>query len=84
MCAESRLAFCREKLGIADTINAGDGTAAERVKELTNGDNATVVIDATGNSKSMCGALRCLAHGGRLVYRGAVPGGVLVERPGIS
>ncbi|HVT80191.1 MAG TPA: zinc-binding alcohol dehydrogenase family protein [Phycisphaerae bacterium] len=80
--AESRLAFCREKLGIAETIHVADGTApAERLKALTQGDNATVVIDATGNAKSMCGALQYLAHGGRLVYVGLFPGEFSLSDP---
>jgi 2-desacetyl-2-hydroxyethyl bacteriochlorophyllide A dehydrogenase len=68
-----RLAFCREKVGIADTIQLdreNPATMVESLKALTHGDMPTVVIDATGNPGSMSGALRFLANGGRLVFVG--------------
>src|SRR6185436_1515769 len=81
--SDSRLAFCKSALGIQDTINVADAAvpAVDRVKSLTGGDMATVVIDATGNSKSMCGALQYLAHGGRLVYVGLFPGDFTLNDP---
>ncbi len=69
----ARLAFCRDKIGIGETILAdreNPERAFERVRELTKGDMPTVVIDATGNPASMSGALRFLAPGGRLVFVG--------------
>jgi threonine dehydrogenase-like Zn-dependent dehydrogenase len=42
----------------------------EQLQELTGGDMATVVIDATGNQKAINGALPFLAHGGRFVLIG--------------
>jgi len=39
------------------------------------------VIDATGNVKSMCGALQYVAHGGRLVYVGLFPGEFTLNDP---
>jgi 2-desacetyl-2-hydroxyethyl bacteriochlorophyllide A dehydrogenase len=70
---EARLAFCREKLGVAHTID-GRSEAVEQVRRLTHGDMPTVVIDATGNAESMNGALGFLANGGRLVYVGLFQG----------
>jgi 2-desacetyl-2-hydroxyethyl bacteriochlorophyllide A dehydrogenase len=78
--SEQRLTFCREKLGIADTINAKD-RPAERVRELTGGDMATVVLDATGNAGSMKNALDYVAHGGRLVYVGLFQGEFSLSDP---
>jgi 2-desacetyl-2-hydroxyethyl bacteriochlorophyllide A dehydrogenase len=83
----SRLAFCREKMGVQETIqvqldpNAGGPTPAEMLQALTNNENATVVVDATGNAKSMCGALKYLAHGGRLVYVGLFQGEFSLNDP---
>jgi threonine dehydrogenase-like Zn-dependent dehydrogenase len=37
---------------------------------MTGGDFSTVVMDATGNAKSMGNALNFLSHGGKLVYIG--------------
>jgi 2-desacetyl-2-hydroxyethyl bacteriochlorophyllide A dehydrogenase len=66
---EQRLAFVREKMGVADTIMA-DGSELEKLRELTDGALADVVIDATGSNKSMSA---CLSFGGftaRIVYVG--------------
>jgi 2-desacetyl-2-hydroxyethyl bacteriochlorophyllide A dehydrogenase len=68
---EQRLAFVREKMGVPDTIMAkGDGAELKRLEELTNGQLADVVIDATGSNKSMAQALNYCAFKGRLVYVG--------------
>ncbi len=42
----------------------------EEVKKVTNGDKFSVVIDATGNSRSMSNALSYVAQSGRLLYLG--------------
>lgn len=68
---EQRLAFVREQMGVPDTILAkGDGEELKRLAELTNGQLADVVIDATGSNKSMAQALNYCAFKGRLVYVG--------------
>jgi 2-desacetyl-2-hydroxyethyl bacteriochlorophyllide A dehydrogenase len=68
---ESRLRFVRDKLHVADTIlTTGDGEELKRLTELTNGQLADVVIDATGSNKSMSQALNYCAFAGRLVYVG--------------
>ena len=69
--AESRLAFVREKMGVADTILAsGDATDEAAVAALTAGRRADVVVDATGNAASMARCLAFAAFGGRVVYVG--------------
>ncbi len=68
---EQRLAFVREKMGVPDTIfTRGDGEEIKRLGELTNGQLADVVVDATGSNKSMAQALNYCAFRGRLVYVG--------------
>ncbi|MEO5958083.1 MAG: zinc-binding alcohol dehydrogenase family protein [Opitutaceae bacterium] len=68
---EQRLAFVREKMGVADTILAkGDGAELKQLATLTNGQLADVVVDATGSNKSMAQALNYCAFKGRLVYVG--------------
>lgn len=68
---DQRLAFVRECMGLPDTIVAtGDGQELERLKELTNGQLCDVVVDATGNHRSMSQALSYCAFAGRLVYVG--------------
>ena len=65
-----RLQFCRNKLQLLHTINAATEDVVERLKEITNNDMPTVVIDATGSQKAINNALQYLAHGGRFVLIG--------------
>ena len=68
---ESRLAFVRERMGVAETVAATGGEGDEAaVASLTDGRMCDLVIDATGSAASMAGALRLCAFGGRLVYVG--------------
>ena len=68
---EQRLAFVRDKMGVPDTIfTKGDGEELKRLGDLTNGQLADVVVDATGSNKSMSHALNYCAFAGRLVYVG--------------
>ena len=68
---EQRLAFVRETMGVPDTIlTKGDGEELKRLAELTNGQLADVVVDATGSNKSMAHALSYCAFKGRLIYVG--------------
>ncbi len=63
---EDRLAFCRDVLGIEDTLVAGANTV-ERLSALTGGDMFDVVFDATGNAASMNAGFDYVAHGGAYV-----------------
>ena len=66
---EERLAFVRDRLGIPGIISAGP-TALERVRELTHGQLADVVVDATGHNESMSRCFEYAAFAGRVVYVG--------------
>ncbi|MVN90082.1 zinc-binding alcohol dehydrogenase family protein [Mucilaginibacter aquatilis] len=68
--SNERLQFCKENLGIEYTINPLDGNAVEQLREITGGDMASVVVDATGNLKAINGGIDYLAHGGRYVLIG--------------
>jgi 2-desacetyl-2-hydroxyethyl bacteriochlorophyllide A dehydrogenase len=67
---DNRLQFCRTKLRLQHTINAATEDVLARLKEITNNDMPTVVIDATGSQKAINNALQYLAHGGRFVLIG--------------
>ena len=67
---EGRLQFCKDHLKIPHTLNANKDNVIARLKEITNGDMPTVVIDATGNQKAINDALQYLAHGGRFILIG--------------
>ena len=62
-----RLEFCRNNLGMQDTIHVGRDDPKERLAQLTDGDYPSVIFDCTGNPKSMMDGFNYLAHGGRYV-----------------
>lgn len=68
--SDDRLAFCSRKIGIEHTINPMHGVAVEWLHTYTNGDMASVVIDATGNLNAINDGINYLAHGGRYVLIG--------------
>jgi 2-desacetyl-2-hydroxyethyl bacteriochlorophyllide A dehydrogenase len=68
---ESRLAFCRENLGIRHTIAVqADGSHLAELEKLTGGQLADVIIDATGSPKSMSTCFEYAAFTGRVVFVG--------------
>ena len=70
MSAE-RLEFCRKTYGIENLVQfKGDGSDLEKCREITGGNLFDVVTDATGNPRSMSGALDYVGHTGSLVYVG--------------
>jgi len=68
---ESRLEFCKQRYGVEHTVQfKGDGSEIEQMREATGGDMYSLVTDATGNDKSMSGALQFVAHTGTLLFVG--------------
>ena len=68
---EKRLEFCRTNMRVTDTVLAkGDGSELEALKEITKGQCADLVVDATGSNKSMSHCLNFAAFAGRVVYVG--------------
>jgi 2-desacetyl-2-hydroxyethyl bacteriochlorophyllide A dehydrogenase len=77
---ESRLQFCKAWAQVDHTVNVKDDPLKE-VAEITGGDFPTVVLDATGNAKSMEQALSYVAHGGKLIYVGLVKSDITFHDP---
>ena len=77
---EQRLAFCKSWAGADETILVQD-EPLERLAELTGGDMADVVFDATGNVRSMEASIRYAAHGGTVVFVGLVKNPVAIDDP---
>jgi 2-desacetyl-2-hydroxyethyl bacteriochlorophyllide A dehydrogenase len=77
---DDRLSFCKQELGVDFTINAASD-AKTALAEMTGGDFPTIVMDATGNAKSMGNALNYLSHGGKLVYIGLFIGDFQLNDP---
>jgi alcohol dehydrogenase len=59
----------------------GDGSETKELEALTAGALFPVVIDATGNVKSMSSAPNFLAHTGRLVYVGITSENLSIPHP---
>jgi 2-desacetyl-2-hydroxyethyl bacteriochlorophyllide A dehydrogenase len=78
---ENRLNFCKEKLKVKHVINSLKEDAMLMLKEITNNDMPTVVIDATGNQKAIVNAFQYLAHGGRYVLVGLQKGEINFSHP---
>lgn len=67
----SRLDFVREKMGVADVVQAKpDVDPTGELQALCGGELPTVVIDATGSPASMSHCLNFAAHTGRVGYVG--------------
>ncbi len=73
---EQRLKFCNEKLNVAHTINAMAADVTEQLRELTDGDMPTVIIDATGNKNAINSAFNFMAHSARYVIIGLQRGDI--------
>ena len=78
---DNRLAFCRDRLGVEYSINPLKIDAFAKVKEITDGDMATVVIDCTGNLNAINGSFRFLAHGGKFIMIGLQKGTIEIVHP---
>jgi len=78
---ESRLEFCRKKMHIPFTVNAMQNGFIEKIKDITNGNMPTVVIDATGNLDAINKSFTLLAHGGRYVLIGLQKGNISFSHP---
>ncbi len=78
---EGRLQFCREVMGVEQTILASPTVEAD-LRSATGGHLADVVIDATGSAGSMGAAFGYVAAGGgRLVYVGITTDEIKFRHP---
>ena len=78
----NRLAFCRDRMGIPETIHATGGPEdIGAIKAAGAGNLPTVVIDATGHPRAMERSLEFVGFTGRMVYVGIVPDPIAVPDP---
>jgi threonine dehydrogenase-like Zn-dependent dehydrogenase len=75
-----RLAFSRAH-GLAAHAIDGRDNALAALEELTGGELATAVFDATGSLGSMARAFEYVAHTGRLTFVGLAQGDVTFHDP---
>ena len=78
---DSRLSFCQEKLSVNFTINALSDSVLARLREITNNDMPTIIIDATGNLRAIENAFQYLAHGGKYILVGLQKGEISFSHP---
>ncbi|MBC7913250.1 MAG: zinc-binding alcohol dehydrogenase family protein [Pyrinomonadaceae bacterium] len=78
---DQRLSFCKDKLDVLHTINPLNEDVIERLKEITNGDFPTVVIDATGNLRAINNGFQYMAHGARYVLVGLQKAELNISHP---
>ncbi|HEV8282940.1 MAG TPA: zinc-binding alcohol dehydrogenase family protein [Chitinophagaceae bacterium] len=78
---DKRLEFCRQKLGIRSIINPLHDDVMLTLKEITNSDMPTVVIDATGNLKAINNSFQYMSHGARYVLVGLQKAEICFSHP---
>ncbi|NML39161.1 zinc-binding alcohol dehydrogenase family protein [Chitinophaga sp. G-6-1-13] len=78
---DNRLAWAKKIEGVKATFNALDEHLEERLRDATDGDMPTVVIDATGNLDAINNAFRFMSHAGRYVLVGLQKGDITFNHP---
>ena len=77
-----RLNYAKDKIGIDHTVLAGN-TALDVIMEITDGEMATVVFDATGNKEALEKGINYMAFGGRYILVGLSKGKLEFDHPTI-
>ncbi|MEM2262802.1 MAG: zinc-binding dehydrogenase [Candidatus Bathyarchaeia archaeon] len=75
---EERLNFAK-KLGADETVNAAMENVEERIKQLTNGYGADIVIEAIGRPETWEQAIKLVRKGGKVLEFGGCPPGTEVR-----
>jgi threonine dehydrogenase-like Zn-dependent dehydrogenase len=78
---QQRLNFCHNTLGVPHIVNAAAPEVFEKIREITNGDMPTIVVDATGSQRAINNAFQYMAHGGRYVLIGLQKGDITFSHP---
>lgn len=79
--SETRLAFCRDRLGLRRLVDPSREDARAALTRIGGGEAPTLVFDATGNPRSMRAAFELPANGGRLVLVGLFQGELAFDDP---
>lgn len=79
---DSRLKYAKEEIGVDHVFNVTKDPV-EKISQITNGDLATVVFDATGNKRALETGTDYMAHGGRFVLVGLSKGELIYNHPKI-
>ncbi len=79
---EDRLTYAKDKIGVDYVVNAGNNPV-EKVSEITDGELATAVFDASGNKFALEAGPSYMAHGGRFVLVGLSKGDLTYNHPAV-
>lgn len=77
---QDRLDYVKEHIGIDHCINVS-ANPMEQVMQLTDGNLATAVFDATGNKRALENGINYMAHGGRYILVGLSKGDLTFQHP---
>ncbi|MEQ9286579.1 MAG: zinc-binding alcohol dehydrogenase family protein [Cyclobacteriaceae bacterium] len=79
---DQRLEYAKNEIGVDHLVNVGRDPL-KAVEEITNGDMATVVFDATGHKGALESGPQYMSHGGRYVLVGLSKGELTFTHPAI-
>ena len=79
---DERLSYAKNEIGVVHTLNVKDNPQ-EKISEITGGDMATAVFDATGSRKALESGIAYMAHGGRYILVGLSKGELTYSHPQI-
>ncbi|MEX0288858.1 MAG: zinc-binding alcohol dehydrogenase family protein [Flavobacteriaceae bacterium] len=79
---QARLDYATEKIGVDHVVLANEKTV-DRVSEITEGNMATAVFDATGHKTALESGPSYMAHGGRYILVGLSKGELVFTHPQI-
>lgn len=79
---DDRLAYAKNEIGVDYAINVTQN-AVEQITEITNGDMADAVFDATGNKRALESGTDYMGHGGKFVLVGLSKGEITYTHPKI-
>ncbi|GAA3610512.1 zinc-binding alcohol dehydrogenase family protein [Flavivirga amylovorans] len=79
---DDRLAYAKDKIGVDYTVNVGNDPV-KQISEITNGDMATAVFDASGHKGALEAGPNYMAHGGRFILVGLSKGELTYTHPAV-
>ncbi len=77
---EQRLAYAKQQIGVDYIVNVS-GDPVKEISEITNGDLATTVFDASGNKRALEAGPKYMSHGGKFVLVGLSKGELSFVHP---
>jgi propanol-preferring alcohol dehydrogenase len=76
--SEEKLKLAK-KLGADETVNASEEDPLEKIKEITDGELANIVLEFIGLKQTMDKAISCIGKGGKLIIVGISPDEITIS-----